>query len=224
MVSHIEWAAFFPSAILLAATPGANQLLILRNGLRHGPRPAISASIGRFAAFALMVVAVAAGLGAVLTASEVAFNAVKWCGVAYLLWLGGRTMLTAVRTDTARGRKAPGTRHAPAEVIREDRGELAWWRLARQEFIVAAANPKAVVLFAVFLPQFLADGAGDVAVPLLVLGAAYIGVEFCCACGYAALGGRLRAMGLTQRIRRLLDALTGVAMLGLAGWLAVENR
>ncbi|MGW7594906.1 LysE family translocator, partial [Streptomyces rubiginosohelvolus] len=100
MVSDIEWAAFFPSAILLAATPGANQLLILRNGLRHGPRPAISASTGRFAAFALMVVAVAAGLGAVLTASEVAFNAIKWCGVVYLLWLGGRTMLTAVRKGT----------------------------------------------------------------------------------------------------------------------------
>ncbi len=224
MISDIEWTAFLPSALLLAATPGANQLLILRNGLRHGPRPAISASLGRFAAFALMVVAVAAGLGAVLTASQVAFNAIKWCGVAYLLWLGGRTMVTAARKGSVQDQKVPENPHVRAEVARGRAGELASWRLARQEFIVAASNPKAIILFTVFLPQFLAGGVGHVTVPLLVLGAAYIGVEFCCACGYAALGGRLRAMGLTQRIRRLLDALTGAAMLGLAGWLAVENR
>ncbi|MCQ8192654.1 LysE family translocator [Streptomyces rugosispiralis] len=224
MVSDIEWATFFPSAVLLAATPGANQLLILRNGLRHGPRPAISASTGRFAAFALMVVAVAAGLGAVLTASEVAFNAIKWCGVAYLLWLGGRTMLTAARKDPAQGQKTTGAQQAPAEDTQDRGADLASWRLARQEFIVAASNPKAVILFTVFLPQFLVNGAEDVTIPLLVLGAAYIGVEFCCACGYAALGGRLRSMGLTQRIRRLLDAMTGAAMLGLAGWLAAENQ
>ncbi|WP_411149685.1 hypothetical protein [Streptomyces sp. A30] len=57
----MEWATFVPSALLLAATPGANQLLALRSGLRHGLAPAVSASLGRFAAFALMVIAVAAG-------------------------------------------------------------------------------------------------------------------------------------------------------------------
>ncbi|MFF1488843.1 LysE family translocator [Streptomyces sp. NPDC058319] len=222
MIADVGWTAFLPSAVVLAATPGANQLLVLRNGLRHGTRRAVSATLGRFTAFALMVVAVAAGLGAVLTASAVAFNVVKWCGVAYLLWLGGRTIGTALRRhagsassdeDAAPGQLGPGE---------ERRGP---WALARQEFLVAASNPKAFILFAVFLPQFLPRDAEDVAAPLLVLGIAYIGVEFCCAVGYAAVGGWLkRRHGRAGRPRRLVDVLTGVAMVGLAGWLATENR
>lgn len=216
MIPDIEWLAFFPAAVLLAATPGANQLLILRNGLRHGPRPAIHASLGRFAAFALMVLAVAVGLGAVLATSELVFTLVKWCGVGYLAWLGLRALLAAVRGagphDEGPHDEDPGPRRTGS------------WKLARQEFVVAASNPKALLLFAVLLPQFLAEGARHVALPLVALGAAYIAVEFCCACGYAAVGGRLKALGLTRRAHRLLDALTGAVMLGLAGWLSTEER
>ncbi|MEW2065944.1 LysE family translocator [Streptomyces sp. NPDC007346] len=261
MINDLAWTAFLPSAALLAATPGANQLLVFRNGLRHGVRPAVGATLGRFTAFALMVVAVAAGLGAVLTASAVAFNAVKWCGVAYLLWLGARTIVTAWRTGPGQRRTVGSDSVRPAtegvgpegvategvetesvepegvetesvgpegvetESVETDGGGRGAWVLARQEFLVAASNPKAFILFAVFLPQFLPGGAEHVAVPLLVLGAAYIGVEFCCAIGYAAVGGVLkRRGGGVGRSRRLLDTFTGVAMVGLAGWLATENR
>jgi threonine/homoserine/homoserine lactone efflux protein len=222
MISDVEWTTFFPAALLLAATPGANQLLALRNGLRYGWVSAVSASLGRFTAFALMVVAVAAGLGAVLTASELAFNVIKWCGVVYLVWLGLRTVLTAVRHGGGRPDQRAAGRPAEGDGRRYD-GPSAW-RLARQEFVVAASNPKALILFTVFLPQFLTRDAGGAAIPLLALGVAYIGVEFCCAFGYAALGSRLKSMGITRRARRLLDALTGVAMLGLAGWLATEQH
>ncbi|KAA6213127.1 LysE family translocator [Streptomyces albofaciens JCM 4342] len=219
MVTDVEWAAFFPAAVLLAATPGANQLLALRNGLRHGPRAAVGASLGRFGAFALMAAAVAAGLGALLTASEAAFTVVKWSGVAYLAWLGVRTVATAGGPADAKGRRSRSGGAAP-----DGRPALSTRRLARQEFVVAAANPKALILFTVFLPQFLSRDAAHVVLPLCALGAAYIAVEFCCACGYAALGGRLKALGATRRVRRRLDAATGAAMLGLAGWLATEER
>ncbi|WP_030675675.1 LysE family translocator [Streptomyces sp. NRRL B-1347] len=222
MFSDVEWATFFPAALLVAATPGANQLLSLRNGLRHGLAPAMSASLGRFTAFALMVVGVAAGLGAVLAASAVAFNVIKWCGVAYLVWLGGRTLVTALRGRSDGEREAGAGRPAADGADRQD--GVRSWRLARQEFLVAASNPKALILFTVFLPQFLVHDAGDVAVPLLLLGVAYIAVEFLCACGYAALGSRLRSMGISRRTRRVLDGFTGVAMLGLAGWLATEQH
>ncbi|MCT9140532.1 LysE family translocator [Streptomyces violarus] len=220
MITEVEWATFVPSALLLAATPGANQLLTLRNGLRHGMTRAVSASLGRFSAFALMVIVVAAGMGAVLATSEVAFNVIKWCGVAYLMFLGARTVLAAVRGQGA----AEDRKTADEGEDEEARGGLSSWRLGWQEFLVAATNPKALILFTVFVPQFLPPGAKDAALPLLVLGAAYIGIEFCCAFGYAALGSRLRSMGITRRSRRCLDALTGVAMLGLAGWLATDNH
>jgi threonine/homoserine/homoserine lactone efflux protein len=221
MITDLGWSAFLPSAMLLAATPGANQLLALRNGLRHGTRSAVSAALGRFTAFALMVVAVAAGLGALLTASAVAFNVVKWFGVGYLLWLGARTIISATRRRTEND--------APTEDVRPDlpvpRKERGAWALARQEFLVAASNPKAFVLFAVFLPQFLPRGAVHAATSLLILGAAYIGVEFCFALGYAAVGGWLkRRKGEASQPRRLIDIFTGLAMVGLAGWLATENR
>jgi threonine/homoserine/homoserine lactone efflux protein len=221
MISDVEWATFFPAALLLAATPGANQLLALRNGLRCGWVSAVSASLGRFTAFVLMVGMVAAGLGAVLAASELAFNVIKWCGFAYLVWLGMRTVRTAVRRGGGQLEQGAAGRPAEDGDGRQHDGPSAW-QLARQEFVVAASNPKALILFTVFLPQFLTRGSGGAAIPLLALGAAYIGVEFCCAFGYAALGSRLKSMGITRRTSRLLDVLTGVAMLGLAGWLVTE--
>ncbi|WP_206506604.1 LysE family translocator [Streptomyces chrestomyceticus] len=224
MFSDVSWAAFFPSALLLAATPGANQLLALRNGVRHGLRPALGASLGRFTAFTLMVIAVAAGLGAVLTRSAVAFNVIKWCGVAYLLWLGAQTLRTALCSkDTRQTESENGNAEAPAGEP-DMRRKAPALRLARQEFLVAMTNPKALILFAVFLPQFLSRDAHRVTVPLLALGFAYIAVEFFCAWGYAALGGRLKKSGIGNGTRRRLDVVTAVAMWGLAGWLATENR
>ncbi|MFI5673168.1 LysE family translocator [Streptomyces cellulosae] len=164
-----------------------------------------------------MVIAVAAGLGTVLATSEVAFHVIKWCGVAYLGVLGARTVLTAVRGESVREVRA-GSDHT-SEVAR-----VSPWRLARQEFLVAATNPKALILFTVFLPQFLPPRSSDATLPLLVLGAAYIAIEFGCAGAYAGLGSRLQSIGLTRRARRRLDALTGLAMLALAGWLATENH
>ncbi|MDJ1137546.1 LysE family translocator [Streptomyces iconiensis] len=232
MIPDVEWLAFLPAAVLLAATPGANQLLVLRNGVRHGPRPAIHASLGRFAAFALMVLAVAAGLGAVLATSERVFTLVKWCGVAYLSWLGCRSLFTAVRGTrftAVRGTRPTAVRgaHRSGTELTATPGKpggMGSWKLARQEFVVAASNPKALLLFTVFLPQFLTDGAPHVAPPLLALGVAYIAVEFCCACGYAAIGARLKRLGLTRRAQRLLDAGTGLAMLALAGRLGAQKR
>lgn len=205
-MAQIEWLVFLPAAALLAATPGANQVLSLRNGLRCGATAAVAALAGRFAAFALMVILVATGLGALLTASSMALTVLKWCGVAYLGWLGVRILSTAGREHPTGARPAAGR-----------------WQLVRQECLVAAANPKALLLFTVFLPQFLPGGGRHAEVELLLLGGAYIGVEFVFGCAYALLGGRLRALELSSRIRRRLDRLTGCSMIGLAALLATAR-
>lgn len=139
MLSGVDWLAFLPAAFVLSLVPGANQTLSLRNGMVHGARPAALAVGGRFVAFAAMIALVAVGLGAVLARSEAAFALLKWVGAAYVAYLGVRTLLgagSAVAEPGADG--APG----PAAPV---------GRLFRQELLVAASNPKAIIIFAVFL-------------------------------------------------------------------------
>ncbi|MFD0901443.1 LysE family translocator [Actinomadura sediminis] len=202
-----HWQAFLVAAPLLAISPGANQVLSLRNALQQGTRDAVVALTGRFSAFLLLVLATAAGLGGLLLAWEPVFAAVKWCGAAYLLYLGGR-MIYQSRTPRA-GEETDHRTH------RRSRRELA-----RQEFLVAVTNPKALLLFAAFLPQFVDRAAGAVPAQLLALGTAYIAVEFAAALAYAGAGGALASSGLTSRVRRLLDRATGITLVAVAGWLA----
>jgi threonine/homoserine/homoserine lactone efflux protein len=91
-MTTVDWLAFVPIALGISLVPGANQLLGLRNSYRNGLRTAMIAVSGRLAAFAIMIVLVAVGLGAVLVQSEIVFSMVKWAGVAYLFYLGLRSL------------------------------------------------------------------------------------------------------------------------------------
>ncbi|OLT30210.1 hypothetical protein BJF79_09920 [Actinomadura sp. CNU-125] len=198
---NAHWQEFLAASVLLALTPGANQLLSLRNALQQGTAGALIALAGRFSAFFVLILATAAGLGAILLASEPVFTAVKWCGVAYLLYLGGRLLWT----------HAAEPAHTESTGVRRTR-----WELTRQEFGVAMTNPKALLLFGAFLPQFADRSAGAVPAQLLALGLAYIAVEFAAALVYAGVGGRLASFDLTARTRRLFDRATGITMLAIA--------
>jgi len=209
----IDWVAFLPAALVVSLVPGANQLLSLRNAVRQGARDATVALAGRFTAFAVLVVLAAAGLGALLVASATAFALIKWVGVGYLALLGLNTLRIAWRDR--RGEEVAELGGAVAA-----RGQ--WW-LVRQEFLVAISNPKALLLFVAFLPQFVPVGAAT-ASSLLLLGGAYIGVEAVSAVGYTLLGGRIGAAELSRRVQRRLDVVTGISFVGLAGALAAENR
>ncbi|OAB55113.1 hypothetical protein AY600_14190 [Phormidium willei BDU 130791] len=206
-----QLALFLPAALLVAAGPGANNLLSLSHGAQAGFRPTAVSLLGRFTAFALLLGLVALGLGALLAASETAFWIIKWLGVAYLAYLGLRLLLApggppepAARTGDSAAAAAPGR---PA------------WRLARKEFLVAATNPKAVLLFTAFVPQFIHPGE-SYGLQLLALGALYIAVEAGAACGYAAAGALLRSARLSTARQRLVNRLFGGLLLGAAATLA----
>ncbi|MGW4370530.1 LysE family translocator [Nocardia takedensis] len=212
-----HWQPFFVAAALIAISPGANQLLSLRNALRQGFTDAVVALSGRFSAFSILVVAAATGLGGLLLASEPAFAAVKWCGVAYLIFLGARMLHRTRAPKNAPDIDAEHEHDSSA-------GRRGRWELARQEFVVAATNPKALLLFAAFLPQFLDHAAGTVPLQLIALGIAYIGVEFLAALVYAGLGATLTTFDITARTLRLFDRVTGTTMLALAGGLAFTRH
>ncbi|MEO3434290.1 LysE family translocator [Inquilinus sp. CAU 1745] len=201
---------FLPAAAIVAASPGANNLLAFVNGSREGFLPAATALVGRCIAFVLMIAIMIVGLGALLEASELAFRIIKWAGVLYLAYLGAKMMIG--RDNTQEG--TTGVAHI---------GSVS--ALARREFIVAMTNPKAVLLFTAFVPQFIASDAGSsFTFQLVVLGAIYIAVEFAAAMGWALAGSIIRSMHPSGRRLLLLNRVTGAMMLGAAGLLATARR
>ena len=207
-MSPDQFLAFLSAATLVAASPGANNLLAFAHGIRAGLGPTVASLAGRFAAFALMILAVAVGLGALLEASELAFATVKWIGVGYLAWLGLRLL---------RSRELPIDGGACAGA------PVAAGALARREFAVAVTNPKATLLFTAFLPQFV-DADAAFAPQLLALGSLYVGIELCAACGYAFAGTLVRRVEMTPARAVAVNRATGGMMLGAAALLAVSKR
>ncbi|WP_319444900.1 MULTISPECIES: LysE family transporter [unclassified Mycobacterium] len=160
------WLTFIGAAILIAVSPGAGAIQSMATGLTYGVRRGYWSILGLEIGLMLQLTLVALGLGAIVTGSIVAFNIVKWVGVAYLLYLAVRQWRTATRDlreqlDTS-----------------ADRGRTA---LVVRGFLVNATNPKGLVFFlavlpqfvvptAPLLPQYLAIGATMVAVDLVVMG------------------------------------------------------
>jgi len=201
---------FFPAAVIVAASPGANNLLAFANGSRRGFRPAALALSGRCMAFSLMIAMVIVGLGALLAASEVAFQILKWAGVCYLAYLGLK-MVTA--------------RHEPDSEAGDSPQPGGAYSLARREFVVAMTNPKAVLLFTAFVPQFIVSGTEhSYTAQLVVLGGAYIVIEFFAAMGWALVGSLIGSLQPSARRLLHLNRLTGGLMLGAAGMLATAKR
>jgi threonine/homoserine/homoserine lactone efflux protein len=205
-------AVFFGAAVAVALTPGANNLLGMHHGVHHGAGRAVLALSGRLLAFAIMIAVVVAGLGSLLAASRVALTVIKWAGVAYLLWIGVRILLGTFRRAVQDG---PPTG--------EDVAPASGRRLVAKEFLVAITNPKAMLVFTAFVPQFVDPARGPVALQLAVLGALYLVAEAIAGTVYVVVGAVVRAARIGARARRRIDRGTGVVLLGMAGVLAASR-
>lgn len=200
---NIAWALFLPACFALNLAPGPNNLLSLNNAARFGLLRATLAGSGRLLAFAGMLALAASGLALVLQASAWLFLVIKLVGATYLLWLAVQLWRTPTTTLEASGAAVPA-------------GSL--WRLARQEFWVAAGNPKAILIFTAFLPQFV-DPRQAVVAQFAQLGAAFLLLEWLAIALYGLAGARLGKLLAGARARRLFNrgcaALLGSAGLGL---------
>ncbi|HKN56722.1 MAG TPA: LysE family translocator [Amycolatopsis sp.] len=201
---------FLGASVLIALTPGANNLLGLHHGMTHGIRRGLAGLGGRLVAFTLLIGAVAAGLGQILAASETALTVIKWAGVAYLLFLGIRLLWSTLR------QKGEVTLpDLPAESV-------SAVRIARKEFGVAITNPKAILIFTAFVPQFIDPAHGPFAGQIALLGAGYLVAEFLAGSVYIGVGAAVKAVRISRRTRRNVDRGTGVVLIGLAGALATS--
>lgn len=189
---------FLPAALLLGASPGANNLLAFISATKAGWFSTAKSILGRLAAWAVLVVLVSLGLDVLLRTSELAFVALKWIGVAYLLYLAWQFWTADVASEI----EAP---------------EVS--TLMRREFLTLMGNPKAYLLLTAFLPQFVNDGA-PLMPQLFALGALYLLVEGIAALMWVSAGTLVGAHALTPLRRRIINrasaGLMGTAALLLA--------
>ncbi|AGI23382.1 LysE family translocator [Pseudomonas sp. MT3] len=199
----IAWALFLPACFALNLAPGPNNLLSLNNAARFGLLRATLAGSGRLLAFAGMLALAASGLALVLQTSAWLFLVIKVIGAAYLLWLAVQLWRAPTADLQVNGAAVPAS---------------SLWRLTRQEFWVAAGNPKAILIFTAFLPQFV-DPHQAVAAQFAQLGTAFLLLEWLAIALYGLAGLHLGKLLAGARARRLFNrgcaALLGSAGLGL---------
>ena len=190
-----ELAAFLVVAAVVICTPGQDTALTIRNALGGGRRSGLATALGVALGQAVWTVAAAAGLVAVLRASQPAFTALRLVGAAYLVYLGLQSLLAAA--GRRRAHAAVAVRSTPA-------GSL------RQGVLSNLANPKMAVFFTSLLPQF-----GTALPALLGFGLLFSLLTGAWLAGYAVAAARARGLLERDRIRRTLDAVTGTVLVAL---------
>lgn len=200
-----SWLLYLATVLAFMITPGPSHLLMLSNSMSHGFKRSLATAAGDLSANALQMLAAGLGLAAFLLASQSAFEAVKWAGVAYLVWMAWRMWRRSAGSNATPGAaKAAGVR--------------ALWL---QGFITSAANPKAVVFFAALFPQFITTDLPFLP-QFLALSLTYLIIDglFLSSYGFSAdwLARRLKA-----KARRVLDRLGALCLLGAALMLGLKT-
>jgi len=203
-VSIETWIALFVASWLISLSPGPGAISCMAAGMRYGYRAGLWNILGLQLGIVLLVAIIAVGLGALLAASTLAFAAVKWVGVAYLVWLG-----------IQHWRAQPWAVEPEQETTRRPR------ELLLRGFLINASNPKGIVFMAAVLPQFIDPAAAQL--PQFATAAAtLVATDIVVMSGYTLLASRLlgalRNPIHVRRSQKLLGAGFVGAGLLLAGF------
>lgn len=204
-------AAFAALSLVLVLIPGPAVMLVLKSAVARGRAPALLTALGVLAADLVWAGASVAGLTALLVSSQMAFDVVRYLGAAYLVFLGGKLLLTRSLTVSARPDVAALTTRRP-------RGG---WRAFREGLLSDLSNPKTVIVFTSVIPQFVHHGAGPV--DTLVLGVAFAVIGFLSLTGYAVVFSAAAKMLRNARVIRVILRAGGAILAAFGVGLAVER-
>ncbi|MEP7180912.1 MAG: LysE family translocator [Betaproteobacteria bacterium] len=209
-----DLALFVVAGLLLNLTPGPDMAYIAARGAAGGLRAGVAATLGITAGCVVHTLAAAAGLSVLLATSSAAFAIVKWCGAAYLLYMGIRLVVASLRAARASG-SGPESLLPPAAPA----------RIFREAFVINVFNPKVALFFLAFLPQFIDAGAPAKALAFVALGCVFnfnsLFVNLPVAWLAARASRRLRA---SATLARWLSGAVGALFVLLAARLATLER
>lgn len=206
------YAAFVLAALLISLAPGPDMLFIAANGLARGRRAGVLAALGVSTGLAIHTIAAAFGLGALIHAAPAALDVIRVLGAIFLLYLAITTWLASRRAD-----------HTELQTVRR--------RSLRRIYLMAAltnlANPKVIVFYLAFFPQFLTAGADawSATTQFLLLGVSLIVVGFVVDASTGLLAGWMSERVLRRdAFQRWLSRVSAAVFGGLAVRLAVDSR
>ena len=207
---------FIAAGWLLNLTPGPDVLYIVSNALRSGARAGLVAGLGITAGCFVHVAAAAVGVGALLAASATAFTVLKWVGAAYLLWMGVRMLFSRAGGSNGAAIAAAQSALSAAASLRS---------VFLGGFWTNVLNPKVVIFFLAFVPQFIAPGTENKTLAFLTLGLLFTlnALPVCVGWALAAawMGRRVDSL---QRSMHWLDRVAGTMFIGFGLRLALSNR
>jgi homoserine/homoserine lactone efflux protein len=197
------YLAYIAACFLIAVVPGPTVTVIIGNSLAHGTRAGLLNVAGTQLGLGLMMAILVVGLSSVIAAMGWLFDWLRWAGAAYLIWIGWRLL------------RAPDSLDQPDSAPTPRGGFLL------QGFLVLMANPKALLWFGAFIPQFV-DPNGNYVAQIIALGVTAMAIALVTDGGYAVLTGRAGALLSRKRVR-LVSRLSGTCLIGGGIWLALTR-
>jgi len=211
-MNHTLWA-FIGIGIVVIAIPGPDTALTIRNSLAGGRRGGFFTALGVVAGQLVWEIGTAAGLVAILLASEQVFHAIKLVGALYLIFLGAQSLIAALRS---RPRHAGAGGQVPRSAVRP---ALAF----QQGLISNLGNPKMAVFFASIFPQFAPRGHETFGA-LMTLGVVFSSMTLAWLTLYAIAIERAAGFFRRPAVERAIEGVSGVALIGVGAKLALERE
>lgn len=200
------WLAYFLACWIISLSPGAGAVASMASGMNYGFARGYWNALGLQLALVLQIIIVAAGVGALLATSALAFALIKWFGVAYLLYLAVRQW------------------RAPPQVMALDHRPIGRpLSLVLRGFVINFSNPKAIIFILAVLPQFI-DPARPLLPQYLILTATMVTVDLVVMAGYTGLAARALRLLNSPRQQRMLNRSFAVMFGVAAGLLATVRR
>jgi homoserine/homoserine lactone efflux protein len=206
-VSLTVWFSLLTASVIISFTPGAGAINTMSNALSEGWRRSIWGIVGQQLALVAHIVIVAAGVGLLVSRSPLLFDIIRFTGAAYLVYLGLRLIF-------ARTTEPPSDDTAPVQRLPEGR-----WSMMRRGFWVNLLNPKAIVFFLAFIPQFIVLDRPPLPQYMILIATVVI-VDVLVMWGFFAAAARpFQRVTSTPRGRRALNVTFGALFLAVAGLL-----
>ncbi len=199
------WLAFVAASALLALIPGPIVTLVVANSLNQGARAGVANVLGTLGGNAVLFTIGGLGMAWALTALSHWFDVVRWVGAIYLIYLGVKQWFA----------KAEGLENQKAPRL----GRSLFW----QGVAVAITNPKTIIFYAAFFPQFMDPGL-SASGQLLVLSVTFLAVASSIDLTYAMLAGRLRPWLIGEQRGHVRNKLTGALLAGTGIAMALTRR